>query len=85
MEDFVSKRRTTTIFNITLRSFLAVMSSMMNSPSWASYKKEIRPFFPSKRKSRTLLNKAFILKRSLASFVLPIIYEFHASRDLFTQ
>ena len=53
---------------------------MMNSISCVSYTQEIRKFYGYKRKSRTVLDKAFILKRSFASYVFFLTYKFYATR-----
>ena len=54
--------------------------SMMNSISCVSYTQEIRTFYASKSKSRTVLDKAFILKSSFASFVFFLTFKFHVTR-----
>ena len=53
---------------------------MMNSISCVSYTQEIRTFYASKRKLGTVLDEAFILKSSFASFVFFLTYKFHVTR-----
>ena len=64
MEDFVSKRRTFNIFNITLRNFPAVKSSKQRFKHDEFYFVGFvlvrnSTLFASNRKSRTVLNNAF--------------------------
>ena len=84
IEDIVLKRRTFSIFNITLRNILGVKSSkhrskQVNSISWVSHTLEIRTFFGSNRKSKTVLNKAFFrnIPWSVLSFFLIYIFPCH--------